>query len=47
MTLYRVWVKVKGTWEPCSWLPTYATMTEAELAAARIAAPTRVEACSA
>lgn len=43
-TVYRVWVKVKGSWEPCSWLPTFATMTEAELAAIKIAMPTDVRA---
>lgn len=43
-TRYRVWVKVKGSWEPCSWLPTYPTMTEAELAAAKIAMPTDIRA---
>ena len=43
-TCYRIWVQVKGTWEPCSWLPTYPTMTEAALVAARFAAPTEVRA---
>lgn len=42
-TRYRVWVKVKGTWEPCAWLPSYSMMAEAELAAAKIAGRTRVD----
>lgn len=43
-TRYRVMVPAGKAWEPHPTLPAYPTWTEAELAAIKIAGPTRVDA---
>lgn len=43
-TRYRIYVRHGNTYEPHPVLPTFGSMTEAELAAVKIAGPTRVDA---